>query len=962
MHSPLALHGWLELSPAQRLDRLRQEGDADAALITLGDECERLAQRSVSAAIDAARAMATLAQDSHRPLPRSRLLRALVMALAYAGRSVEALAAADEAISAAVAANRPIDAARARIASLHPLTAVGKIDIALARGEEARTDLIALGQPQLAARADINLGNICKAAGNPDAARMHLQRARTLLADEPVMVATINNALGEVHYLCDDLPASRLAFEASLEHFRAADDRFAAAMLEGNLADLAAREGLLQESLSHFERARRTLERDDAPSHLARIAAEEAEVLDVLGVPAEAEAALTASLAWLEPRGHAIEAARARLARASARARLGRVVEADADLDAVLAIARDSEHARLRIRAQLLGAEVALAVGNATKARALARAVRSDATASRIDRMIAWHHLARTSTALGPDAEMIADAQATIDDCRQLGLSALLSDLLLARGELHPGEPRSLDDFEEAVVAIERVRTTLRAERLRAAWTGSHTRAYEALALARLAQNTPASLDAAFDAVERSKSRSLLDLVQRTIDENAPRVAVDDDERRLAEELDRLRRRLSSLYSRWDGDPRHGERLVAGPAAALARSIRDEEIAVDRVAHRLVALRGEGSVLAMPPNAAAVRHRLPRGTVLIEYYVAGEELLAFVMRRDGVCVHRRLASAHEVADLTTRVLFQMRRTTRLSAAGHARNDDSLLPLQRAFTTLLSPLLSAIGDAHDLVIVPHGALHGMPFHALHDGAAYAIERWTVRIAPSAALAVARPAGRAGAGSLVVGVADDAAPSMAGEVEAIAAMRKDAQLLRDEGASAEAFLARAPEKALLHLACHGRFSDGVPHGSGVRLADRWISVREILDLRLSARLVILAGCETGRAAVGPGDEAIGLPRSFIAAGAGAVLVSQWPVHDDAARSFMIDFHRRLIYEERENDDFALASVLRQTMLHTMKERPHPGFWAAFTLVGADRSQRESSELSPTKRPIAVTESAT
>jgi CHAT domain-containing protein len=152
--------------------------------------------------------------------------------------------------------------------------------------------------------------------------------------------------------------------------------------------------------------------------------------------------------------------------------------------------------------------------------------------------------------------------------------------------------------------------------------------------------------------------------------------------------------------------------------------------------------------------------------------------------------------------------------------------------------------------------------------------------------------------------------------------------------NEDATAEAVLARCGDHRIIHLACHARFAESLPHASGLRFADRWASVREILDLSLNADCVVLAGCETGRTVLQPGDDSVGLPRAFLAAGARALLVSLWPVRDDAARAFMIDFHDRL-----PRRDGSLATLVRESMLARMIEQKHPAFWGAFGLVGAD-----------------------
>src|SRR5207248_8580842 len=54
-----------------------------------------------------------------------------------------------------------------------------------------------------------------------------------------------------------------------------------------------------------------------------------------------------------------------------------------------------------------------------------------------------------------------------------------------------------------------------------------------------------------------------------------------------------------------------------------------------------------------------------------------------------------------------------------------------------YTLLLRPIEERLG-ARRLVVVPHRALHYIPFHALHDGTGYVVERREVCYAPSASV--------------------------------------------------------------------------------------------------------------------------------------------------------------------------------------------------------------------------------
>ncbi len=67
------------------------------------------------------------------------------------------------------------------------------------------------------------------------------------------------------------------------------------------------------------------------------------------------------------------------------------------------------------------------------------------------------------------------------------------------------------------------------------------------------------------------------------------------------------------------------------------------------------------------------------------------------------------------------------------------------------------------------------------------------------------------------------------------------------------------------------------------SAVQLGSGDVSLLDLYQLRFSADLVTLSGCGTGLSAVVGGDEQVGLVRGLLYAGARALLVTLWDVHD-------------------------------------------------------------------------------
>jgi len=105
---------------------------------------------------------------------------------------------------------------------------------------------------------------------------------------------------------------------------------------------------------------------------------------------------------------------------------------------------------------------------------------------------------------------------------------------------------------------------------------------------------------------------------------------------------------------------------------------------------------------------------------------------------------------------------------------------------------------------------------------------------------------------------------------------------------------------------------------------------------LDLR-RVGLVTLSACDTGRGLVSRGDEIWGFTRSFLGAGAPALVVSLWPVEDQATEQLMGRFYTSLRGGGASRG--VTREALRAAQLELLREArtAHPFFWAPFVLVG-------------------------
>jgi tetratricopeptide (TPR) repeat protein len=334
-------------------------------------------------------------------------------------------------------------------------------------------------------------------------------------------------------------------------------------------------------------------------------------------------------------------------------------------------------------------------------------------------------------------------------------------------------------------------------------------------------------------------------------------------------------------------DRARDEHRQAGPLVgrqmALERRIRDRS-----------RLGGNGGAASGPVGRPVPAERLAAALgdlALVEYVQLGGTLHALTVAGGRVRLHE-LGSLAPVADLVDRVHFALRR---LARPGPTRTQDAATVLMtRAASRLDEALLAGLPELRDrdLVIVPTGQLHSVPWSVLPSCAGR-----PVVVAPSATLwhaACRRPAVASGPAVVAAG------PGLAGareEAAAIAGIHGCTPLL-DGAATADAVLAALPAADLAHLAAHGRLVPDNPLFSSLRFADGPVVVHDLERLRQVPRTVVLAACDGGRSVVHTGDELLGLAATFLASGSAQLVASVLPIPDAETAPLMVALHRRLV----------------------------------------------------------------
>jgi tetratricopeptide (TPR) repeat protein len=349
---------------------------------------------------------------------------------------------------------------------------------------------------------------------------------------------------------------------------------------------------------------------------------------------------------------------------------------------------------------------------------------------------------------------------------------------------------------------------------------------------------------------------------------------------------------------------------------------------------------------AGPATTGRLRALLHDDERLIDFFPDGQEVTAFILKRDGLSVRtlRRDEAGEALA---------ARWPGRPGSGDAAVTAAWRRAMARIGSELFEPLAADLAGATHLIIVPGGALQGVPFAAVEVRGLRIVDRFRLSVLPAAEALLSRERRAAGAGSLVMG--DPASggsrlPAAAREARAIGALSGGAKVLTGDAATEAAFRALAPGADRIHVAAHGRIDRIAPTRTHLALAadgngDGRLEAGEVAAMNLAASLVVLSGCGTGvdgglARGDAPADERAGLPRAFLQAGAGTVVADLWEMDDAAAAAIM-----PRLYSGRSVSDpaAALADLQRDLAAGRIHAEDgavldHPYYWAGLLAWGA------------------------
>lgn len=753
------------------------------------------------------------------------------------------------------------------------------------------------------ASAQVNRGSIVELAG---------QGRYDELADRLVLVA--HPSTGELHALC---------------HAYAQTKRY---------RPLLACLDRLETALRGRDRASILFGLDDATATVPLMRA--AALLDMGDAPAAADQA-TGALTWFDREGSAGERdlqVEALTLLALAAVRQQDTAKAQEQLRRIEAIPTGLTAGPNLANVRTLGlARGYLALGQYDKACAALESDRSFDFRRVVDQLLngtppnwVWQQLprlfmlARCRNGQGPGLGRRAEAKARYDEL--LALPVLRQNRGIAWLVLHDRARIAEDEgdgdtavrlLREALDIIEQLRSGIDTEAAKIGFVGDKQTVYGALIALLMVQDRPAE---ALEVMERSKARALVDLLADRYSAPPAEQVLPRGDASLSALMQRHREAEEALQAQ---NPARGEATWTQQRNRLGSATTQ----LRQAAPELASLVSVGAA-----TAAELVQLLDEDEVGLQYYVHGDRLYALVF---GSAVGPKgsraftLEGAGLVADI---------RDFRAAITG--RTPQALALAQKLHRRLVAPLESALGN-RAVLLVPHGALHYLPFASLHDGQRYFLDKHALRLSTSAsALKYLRhTAALPGAQALILGNPTGDLPSAELEARQLKRLMPGATLLVGPAATRAALLANAPAAGTLHVASHALFDARQPLESRLVLAPGpaaepgELRVSDIYGLNLTADLVTLSACETGLGRITDGGELIGMTRGFLYAGSSTVVSSLWQVPDEATATLMESFYAKLPRLNKRD-------ALRAAQLELMRRGEPPYAWASFYLSGSSR----------------------
>lgn len=493
-------------------------------------------------------------------------------------------------------------------------------------------------------------------------------------------------------------------------------------------------------------------------------------------------------------------------------------------------------------------------------------------------------------------------------------------------------DEKAVESYRNSISVIEKIRGNLTIDEFKSTYFDNKREVYDRLLRMLLKMNKPVE---AFQISEQARARAFYDiLANKKIDYKGSvpgdLISLEQAKRIEIQKLYKLLQKGDVSSFTDEGSRTAGLKQLR---EALASTQTEYEDIIQRI--KLHNPAYAEMVTVQPVNLSDLKASLDDRTAVLAYWLSSNELIYWLITKSGI-IYKSIPTDEKALSL---LVERTRRTIQSNSDDEVKKNLSLL-----YSLLIAPVEKDLALFPNLVIIPNGSLHFLPFQALIDSRGeYLVQKFNLLYAPSASVFMVCNSKQIKPGSKFMGMAlsDIVLQDKPGLPGTGDELRKILPLFPDNIAtfgnqSTETFVKKnAAGYNFIHFATHGSYNYSQPLYSHLLFPpseedDGRFNVFEVFELSINASLVTLSACETGLGNISQGDELVGLSRAFLFAGSSSVIVSLWAVADYPTSLLMTNFYRYL-------KDHNLQEALTLAERDVIKIYPQPLYWSPFVLIG-------------------------
>jgi CHAT domain-containing protein len=368
------------------------------------------------------------------------------------------------------------------------------------------------------------------------------------------------------------------------------------------------------------------------------------------------------------------------------------------------------------------------------------------------------------------------------------------------------------------------------------------------------------------------------------------------------------------------------------------------------------------------------KYILDEKSAMIEYFMGDSAIFVFVFTKNIYNV----IQISRPADIDKNILSLLKTITNAQTFGRSEYKNFSQWSDYFYHLLLSEVIKNLPiSITKLIVIPDGQLSKLPFEILGPNNStvtsfkkypYLLRQYAVSYALSAQVLLLQlaaekvennqkkaffagfaPTYSESTHNLLndVGVESYTLPGAENEVRDIASLLNGSAYIGID-ATVEQFKKQAKGYRVLLLALHAIPDLQQPHFSKLLFTvqanndtvEANLNTIDILQMDLSADLVVLSACQTGFGKMRKGEGVLSITRAFTAAGTKSVVMSLWKVPDTTTHPLMVSFFKAL------SKGMCKDEALRQAKLEFLDNdaflsKQNPCFWAGFLVTGTTTS---------------------